>query len=187
MKTVFAIYLTLAGFLMIPSLGVFFTGHRKDTKIIEAPLGKAARDSIKISKFLTDMTDARLMGIEEGRLAMERGTTLEIRKYGELMVNDQQKMLEQIKALADKRGITVPATISNERTRALAALKEKTGESFDLKFMRMMKTDHKRDIKMCKKIKKVNNEYVNMFVNENQPVMELHLQRLKQLRSDYYR
>lgn len=184
MKTVFAIYLTLAGFIMIPSMGVFFTGHKEEKKV-ETNLGKAERDSIKISTFLIEMADARLMSLEEAKLAAEKGSSPEIRNYGLQVMNDQYKMLEQLKFLARQRRIQLPVAISMEKAKALDTLKGKNGEDFDRKFMRMMKIDHKRDIKMCKKIKKVNNEGINIFVNEYQPIMEIHLQRLKLLRSGY--
>jgi len=184
MKTVFTIYITLVGFLVVPSLGVFFPGHKQE-KTIEAPLSKEERDSAKISKFLVEMTNTRLMAMEIGKLAIERGTTEEIRSYGRLMMDEQAKMLERLKVIAAERGLTLPVTIDKQKAKSLDTLKQKTGKNFDRKFMRILKADYKKDVIRCKRIKKVNNEDINKFVNEYQPVMQLHLQRLKSLKSNY--
>lgn len=183
MKTVFALYVTLAGFLFIPSLGFFFTGHKKE-KVL-TPVEKTKTDSVKISKFLIEMADARLAAIEESRLAVERGTTEEIRAYGRMMLIEQAKMLEELKAIAAERGVELPVAVSKRKAKSLDTLKQKTGRNFDLKFIRMIKAVQKRDIILCKRIKNVNNESINRFVTEHRPTTELNLLRLKQLRKDY--
>ncbi|HYG16642.1 MAG TPA: DUF4142 domain-containing protein [Bacteroidia bacterium] len=184
MKTVFTIYITLVGFLVVPSLGVFFPGHKQE-KTIEAPLSKEERDSARISKFLIELTNTRLMAMEAGKLAIERGTTEEVRSLGRLMVGEQAKMLERLRIIAAERGLTLPVTTDKQKAKSLDTLKQKTGKNFDRKFMRMMKTDYKKDIIRCKRIKKVNNEDINKFVNEYQPVMMLHVNHLKLLKSNY--
>jgi len=132
-------------------------------------------DRKEIEKFLVEMTDARLMDREEGRLAAERGTTKDIRDYGSWMVNDQTVLLEKLKKLAAEEKVTLPEKISAEKSKALEKLKEKTGTDFDDKFLKMIKIDHKRDVRKFKKAAGFDNANVSTFAKENLPTIEKHL------------
>jgi putative membrane protein len=101
----------------------------------------------EISKFLTEAADARMMDIELGKLAKVRGTTPEIRQYGDRMITDHTRLLQDLRTLAASKNIAVPAVLSNEKADGLEELKEEQGVEFDKKFMRMMTQDHKRDVR----------------------------------------
>ena len=66
----------------------------------KAEKGKVNKD---IADFLVSAADGRMMGMKQGKLAVLKGTTSEIRAYGQLMESDQAKMLKVIKKLAKKR------------------------------------------------------------------------------------
>ena len=132
-------------------------------------------DRKEIEKFLVEMTDARLMDREEGRLAAERGTTKDIRDYGTWMVNDQTVLLEKLKKLAAVEKVTLPKKISAEKNDALKKLKEKTGPDFDDKFLGMIKIDHKRDVRKFREAAEFDNTNVSTFAKENLPTIEKHL------------
>src|SRR5688500_525346 len=42
-----------------------------------------------VTSFITEMAEARLMDLEEGKIAQQRCTTKDLKSYGTLMVNDQ--------------------------------------------------------------------------------------------------
>jgi putative membrane protein len=138
----------------------------------------------KISEFLTEAADARIMDIEQGKLAKEPGTSAEVRRYGELMITDQTKLLHEIKVLAAAKNITLPSTLSNEKADALADLKEKTGEDFDEKFIKMMTVDHKRDVGAFEDAQDCRDKDVKKFAAQYLPVIESHLERIKNLKEE---
>src|SRR5205085_12471469 len=106
---------------------------------------KSANDNDS-AKVMTEEEDARMMHIEEGKLAADNGTRAEIKQYGQLIVQDQTEMLKELRMLAASKTMVLPNTLSNEKADGLADLREKTGEEFDEKFVKMITVDHKRDV-----------------------------------------
>jgi putative membrane protein len=137
-----------------------------------------------ISAFLTEAADARLMDIEEGKLAKARGTTSEIRQYGERMITDQTKLLHEIRILAASKNIVLPNVLSNEKEDDLKDLREKQGEAFDKAFIRMITTDHKRDVREFEKATDFKDRDIQKFASSYLPLIESHLDEIKKVRDD---
>ena len=135
----------------------------------------------KTQIFLTEMTDARLMDREEGKQAVLKGTTQEIKKYGQLMIDDQTYLLKELQKIAATKNITLPTEISEEKQNGLKDLKEKSGADFDKKFIKMICIDHKRDVRKFKKAAKCNDSGVSNFAKEHLPMIESHLKKIKQI------
>ena len=135
----------------------------------------------KTQIFLTEMTDARLMDREEGKQAVLKGTTQEIKKYGQLMIDDQTYLLKELQKIAATKNITLPTEISEEKQNGLKDLKEKSGADFDKKFIKMICIDHKRDVRKFKKAAKCNDSGVSSFAKEHLPMIESHLKKIKQI------
>ena len=126
-------------------------------------------------EFIVKMTDARIMGREEGRLAASLATTKTIRDYGSLMVKDQEVLLAKLKQLAASKNITLPNAISEKKSKELMKLSKLRGEKFDRKFIKMIKIDHKRDIKKFKKATAFEDADTKKFAKENLSMIEQHL------------
>ncbi|MBC7826621.1 MAG: DUF4142 domain-containing protein [Chitinophagaceae bacterium] len=139
----------------------------------------------EITEFLIKIADARMMGIEEGKEAMQKGTKEEIRNYGSWMIQEQSKLQEQVKLIADSKGITLPANISKDKQDGLEDLQEKTGTEFDKKFMKMMIIDHKRDLKDFKKAQEYKDQQVASFASKYLAVIQSHLDKIEQIEENY--
>lgn len=137
-----------------------------------------SRDAVT---FIEDAVDARRLDIEVGKLARDRGTTKAIREYGVTIIDDQQKLLAELKSLADKKGIVLAKAISKSKSDDLNDLKEKQDSYFDNKFYKMMKADHKRDMRDFEKAAKFEDQEIAEFARRNKPVIQKHLDRLKEI------
>lgn len=134
-----------------------------------------------ISVFLTEAADARLMDIEQGKLAKAKATSPEVKKYGERMIADQTKLLHEIRVLAASKNIVLPSTLSNRKADELEELNEKEGEAFDKKFLRMMVSDHKRDVREFEKATDFGDKDVRKFASSYLPLIEAHLDQVREL------
>ena len=134
-----------------------------------------------ISEFMTEAADARMMNIEQGKLAMERGTSAAVKQYGEWMVNDQTKLLQDLRMLAASKNITLPATISNKKAKGLENLKKKEGEAFDEQFIEMMRNDHRRDVRDFDDATDFRDKDVQKFATTYLPVIQSHLDKIRHL------
>lgn len=137
-----------------------------------------------ISDFLTEAADARMMDIAEAKLAIARGTTPEIRKYGKWMVEDQNILLKEIRALAKSKKVTLPQKISSEKEQGLTELEQKNNKEFDAKFIKMITIDHRRDVRKFKNARSINDKEVSAFASKFLPVIESHLEKAKEIKTD---
>lgn len=135
--------------------------------------------SQETADFLVKSADARLMDTKEGRLATERGTTAAIREYGKLMLKDQAALMQQIKELAAKRNIALPGGISSDKEDGRETLAGKTGKEFDEKFVKMMKVDHQRDVKLFKEAAKSKDKGISEFAQKYLPMIQSHLNKIE--------
>ena len=64
-----------------------------------------------VKEFITEMAEARLMDLEEGKIAQQKSTTKDLKSYGTLMVKDQTEMLQEIKKLAALKNVSLPTAV----------------------------------------------------------------------------
>jgi putative membrane protein len=103
------------------------------------------------AQFLVEMTDARLMDFQEGRLAAHYGTTPAIRAYGRKMEHDQTVLLADLKRVAAETSVVLPKKVGAEKTGPLEDLRKLRGKKFDRTFISMITIDHRRDVEEFKK------------------------------------
>jgi putative membrane protein len=164
---------------------------------VEAQLQDPAKSAIAINEksgislveeevvdFLVKSADARMMNAQEGLLAIERGQNASIRKYGQLMIKDHSMLLEKIKMLARQRDISLPAQISNRKVGEHQNLSEENGSEFDERFVKMIITDHERDVKLFKKALQSNDPEVSAFAQRYLPLIQSHLDKIKKIKSE---
>ncbi|WP_428655079.1 DUF4142 domain-containing protein [Runella sp.] len=137
-----------------------------------------------IAEFLVEIADGRMMDKREGEEALKKGTTKEIRQYGQLMVKDQTKLLKEVKKLAKSHQITLPASISSEKQEGLADLMKEQDKDFDRKFVKMIAIDHERDIKLFKKAGMYDDVSVRRFVVKYYPMLETHLGKVEAIKKN---
>jgi putative membrane protein len=156
----------------------------EDSVIMAQERNEAASVDEDLSDFMTEAANSRMMGIEEGKLAKERGTTAEIKKYGKWMVEDQTIILKELKALAKSKKVVLPQKISDDRADGLATLQSKTQKDFDEKFVKMMTIDHRRDVRKFKNATTIGDKDVAAFASKYLPVIESHLQRAQEIKAE---
>jgi len=133
------------------------------------------------AEFLVKIADGRLMGIKEGEAAKSKGTTPEIRSYGKLMVKDQNRLYTIMKTLAVHKKIQLPIAISDEKKDGLKDLLEKKGTDFDDKFIKMMRIDHERDIRLFTNALHLKDDEIRAFAVKYLPLIQEHLDQLNAL------
>lgn len=103
------------------------------------------------SQYLVDAAEMDLKEIEIGKLAQQKGTDAEVKSFGKMLVDEHTKSWNELKALADKKQVTLPETITEDGQDAYDKLNEKTGHDFDKKFADMMVDGHKKGLDKAQK------------------------------------
>jgi putative membrane protein len=134
-----------------------------------------------VARFLVKSADSRLVGAEEGQLAVEKGASTAVRSYGQRMVRDQEKLWVELKTLAVKKNVALPPGISNKKEKGRDKLEGKTGAEFDKKFIQLMTDEHERDIKLFRNALDSRDPDVRAFAEKYLPMIESHLELIKSI------
>jgi putative membrane protein len=97
------------------------------------------------------------------------------------MVRDQQLLLGELEKIASHKNIELPKNISKSKSKMLQKLRSKSGADFDKKFMKMMKIDHKRDVKEFQAATESQDSELAAFAEKFLPLIQEHLDKIKKL------
>lgn len=124
-------------------------------------------------------------------MAQAKGTSSDIRDYGDRIVKDHRDADRQVKDLAEKDGIPLVAqstsgwlnrfAASLER-RVMADLSRKSGRAFDKAFMNATIDDHKRDISNLESNNNsMRQEDLHALLARLLPALEQHLEQAEKI------
>jgi len=185
MKNIFFLLRQLLGLSALSLLTITATAQtdpvKKANETNEAKADKGVVDE-DVAEFLVKSADARMMDIKEGKMAISKASSKDLQDYGRLMVKDQTMLLDEIKKLASKVNVTLPMGISEEKQEGQEDLSEESGIDFDEKFIKMMKIDHERDIKLFKKAIDCTEPSVSAFAKKYLPLIESHLAKIEAIK-----
>ena len=97
------------------------------------------------------------------------------------MVKDQNRLYTIMKTLAVHKKIQLPIAISDEKKDGLKDLLEKKGTDFDDKFIKMMRIDHERDIRLFTNALHLKDDEIRAFAVKYLPLIQEHLDQLNAL------
>ncbi len=165
-----------------PSKATTESGHTLPSDFAGFSKASKTKSDEFVTAFITEMAEARLMDLEEGKIAQQRSTTKDLKSYGTLMVNDQTEMLREIKKLAVLKNVSLSNELGPDKAEGLKDLKEVHGKSFDKKFIKMMTIDHKRDMKKFERATRSSDADVQVFATRYLPYIQSHLERIRALK-----
>jgi putative membrane protein len=86
--------------------------------------------------------------IDLGRLAARNGQNAQVRSFGNRESDGARhsKAPAQLKSLASRKHVRLPATMTDEQKTKKANLMKLSGAEFDREYMRMMVEDHDKDV-----------------------------------------
>ena len=93
-------------------------------------------------EFVREMLAAGAAEIQLGQLASQRGTSAEVKQFGDRMVQDHTKAGEQLKQIASRQGITTAAAADDDHRELMERLSGAKGAEFDRAYMEAMVDSH---------------------------------------------
>jgi putative membrane protein len=130
--------------------------------------------------FIRKAGEGGLAEVELGKLAAEKGQSEEVKKFGQRMVDDHSKANDQLKQLAESKGVTLPTTLDAQDKATKARLEKLSGEQFDRAYMNDMVKDHTKDVSEFQKVSKTAKDPdVKNFASQTLPTLEDHLKEAR--------
>jgi putative membrane protein len=124
-----------AGF---PATGIAFAIQSGQT----AERGQAVTVDTRDLEFLKTIRFANLWEIPMSRLALQRGTTKEVKDAATTMLADHTKLNSIVQGLADKFGMTLPNQPKSSQQMWMAEISGKQGQDFDRSFVNRFRGAH---------------------------------------------
>ncbi len=102
--------------------------------------------------FWNKAAEGGMAEVELSKLAATKATNADVKKFAQKMVTDHTKANGELKTLAGKFNVTLPAELNSTHKSALEKLKGLSGADFDKAYVDAMVSDH--------------NDAVNLFQSE---------------------
>jgi putative membrane protein len=99
------------------------------------------------ARAMKNLAEANLAEIEAGKLAADKAQSPQVKKFGQRMVDDHGKMLEDLKKMAAAKGVDLPGSAGMGERAHTMRLRMKSGADFDKDYMSDMVQDHEKDVK----------------------------------------
>ncbi|HSB94585.1 MAG TPA: DUF4142 domain-containing protein [Flavitalea sp.] len=134
----------------------------------------------KDNEFVMKAASGGMMEVELGKLAQEKASNPRVKEFGSMMVTDHTKANDELKSLAQSKGVTLPGTMTDEHQKHVKDLGEKSGKDFDEAYMKMMVDDHKEDVDHFEDCSKDSKDAdLKAFATKTLPVLQKHLAEAK--------
>jgi putative membrane protein len=111
-----------------------------ETSRTDSAVGTAGEsDRNKVSRadkaFIHDLAIANMVEVELARLAPERSTDNEVKKFAQLIVDDHMKSLNGLKGIAAQHNVEVPTALDGRHARLRDKIAKWHGTEFDRAYM----------------------------------------------------
>lgn len=129
-----------------------------DTSATTTPTGTTSTAASTLSEddkeFATKAAQGNMAEVSLGSMAAQKGTSPDVKAFGNRMVNDHGKALDELKQLAANKGITLPADVDTGQKATADKLSKYSGKQFDKAYADTMADDHEKDVKEFDKASK---------------------------------
>lgn len=135
-------------------------------------------------KFAMTAAEGGMAEVTLGGTAAQRGTSADVKNFGNQMVTDHGKAGDQLKTWATNKGIALPSELKDEHKKLNDDLNKLTGSAFDKKYISEMVKDHEKDAAEFKEAQtKVTDPDLKQWVDTTLTVVEGHLKMAKDIQA----
>ena len=125
---------------------------------------------------MKQLAQANLSEIAAGKTAAEKAQSPDVKKFGQKMVDDHTKMLEDLRSLAKKKNVALPQDADVKDMAQMKVMEHKSGAEFDKAYMEHMVKDHEKDLKDVQNIAgKAKDPEFKAAVQKAEPKIKEHL------------
>jgi putative membrane protein len=140
------------------------------------------RHSTSDHEFIRKAAEGGMAEVELGQLANQKAYSQDVKQFGERMVTDHSQANDQLKQIAQQKGVTLPSTLNSKDAALKSRLEQLSGTEFDRVYMQHMVQDHKKDVNEFQA--EANNgrdSDVKNFASQTAPKLQEHLSLAEQI------
>lgn len=126
-------------------------------------------------KFVEEAAKSGMAEVALGKLATVRAQNSQVKAFGQRMLDDHGKANEELKTIAQAKGLSLPAELDRGHHRDADKLGKREGREFDREYMEHMVDEHKKDVRAFEKAAKdAKDPEIRAFAAKQLPVLKEH-------------
>jgi putative membrane protein len=98
------------------------------------------------AEFMVTTASRGMLDLEMSQIAQRKATSPDVKYLAQSMVAGHSTMQTELKALADKKGIVLPASLGGDQAKQVGELTALNGSSFDRKYLDLLEETHKNSV-----------------------------------------
>jgi putative membrane protein len=132
--------------------------------------------------FVMKAAQGGMAEVSLGNLAKQNGGSDAVKQFGSKMVTDHSQANNELRQLAQQKGITLPTDVDSKDKRLSKKLESKQGSEFDKAYIQDMVKDHEADVaEFRREAESGKDPEVKAWAQKTLPVLEQHLAAAKQV------
>jgi putative membrane protein len=132
--------------------------------------------------FIEDAGQGGLLEVKLGQLVVKQGSSDEVKRFAQRMVDDHTKLNARLAETARQVGATAPQELDKKRQDQYDKMAQLSGPKLDEEYMSRTLSEHKDDVKAFQKEAKDGKDAaVRTFAAGALPLLEEHLNLVRQL------
>lgn len=124
--------------------------------------------------FMEQAAIGGMMEVEAGKIAQTQASSQRVKDFAALMIKDHGAANKELMGIAEKKSVTVPASLPATEQQHLDAMKKMSGAEFDKHYMGMMVQDHDKTVSLFQAGSKNSDADVSGFATKTLPIIEGH-------------
>jgi putative membrane protein len=133
-------------------------------------------------KFIEKAAVGGVTEVEMGKLGQQKASSGQVKQFAARMAQDHSKANDQLKQLAQAKGVAVPAAPDKSHQSEMDKLAKLSGAQFDKQYMSHMVEDHEKTVAEFKKASEsAKDSEVKAFAAKTLPTLQDHLTQAQSL------
>jgi putative membrane protein len=134
--------------------------------------------------FIRKAAQGGMTEVELGKLAGEKGSASNVKEFGAHMVTDHGAANDKLKAIVEKKGMTVSSSLDAKHQAMVDKLSKLSGTAFDKAYVDAMVTAHENDEALFEKeADGTSDPDLKAFATDTLQVVKSHLEMIKNIQS----
>ena len=155
-------------------------GEDRDEAAAEANTDTFRGKKQKDADFVYEVVQSNYGEIKLAELADQKSRNAEVKKIAQMLLTDHTASLNDLKTVAQAKGISVPVEEADGSKRKLENIAEETDDEFERMWCKEMLDLHESSIKKFEDhLDKTEDQELKAFINKNLPALKAHREHLK--------
>jgi putative membrane protein len=134
------------------------------------------------AEFAKKAASGGLAEVEMGKIAKERATDPDVKKFAEKMITDHGKVNEELEKIAKELKLSIPSKPDAEEQKHIDMLRDYKGTDFDKMYIKHMVEDHEKDVKeFTRAARECKDAKLKAFAEKTLPTVKDHLDMAKKI------